>query len=74
MPFRIQALKYDSFGHYFDLPDAELRDHRALVRIADKKPGFPCRVSLEDAQLGERVLLIHFEHLSVDSPKQVALR
>jgi len=68
MSFRIQALKYDSFASYFAMSDAQLRGHRALVRNADKKPGFPCRVSLEDAQLGERVLLIHFEHLSVDSP------
>jgi len=68
MSFRIQALKYDSFAHYFGLSDAELRARRALMRTADKRPGFPCRVSLEDARLGERVLLIHHEHLPVESP------
>jgi hypothetical protein len=68
MSFLIQALKYESFAHYFDLSDTELRAHRALIRTADKRPGFPCRVSLEDACLGERVLLIHHEHLPVESP------
>jgi hypothetical protein len=39
-----------------------------MLRIVDAKPGFPCRVSLEDANIGERVLLLHFEHLPVESP------
>ena len=68
MSFLIQALNYDSFAHYFGLSDGELRSHKALMRRADKRPGFPCRVSLEDARAGERVLLIHFEHLDAESP------
>ena len=36
--------------------------------IADAKPGFPCRVSLEDAAPGERVLLLGFEHQPAHSP------
>ncbi len=35
---------------------------------ADASPGFPCRVSLRDADVGERVLALHFEHHAVDSP------
>jgi hypothetical protein len=31
-------------------------------------PGYPCRVSLEDAEPGERLLLLTFEHHGVDSP------
>jgi hypothetical protein len=50
------------------MPPHELQRHRAVLRVADAKPGFPCRVSLEDASIGERVLLVHFEHLAVDSP------
>lgn len=37
-------------------------------RIVDASPGFPCRVSLEDAQVGEEVLLLNYEHLSAASP------
>lgn len=36
--------------------------------IVDAKPGFPCRVSLEDAETGERVLLLPFAHHEVESP------
>ena len=33
-----------------------------------KNPGFPCRVSLEDAEIGEEVILFSYEHHAVDSP------
>lgn len=36
--------------------------------VADRNPGFPCRVSLQDAAPGERLLLIPFTHQSADSP------
>ena len=35
---------------------------------ADASPGFPCRVSLRDADVGERVLAFNFEHHAVASP------
>lgn len=31
-------------------------------------PGFPCRVSLADAEVGETVLLLNHEHLDVATP------
>jgi hypothetical protein len=36
--------------------------------IADSKPGFPCRVSLRDADIGEPVWLLHFVHHDVPGP------
>ncbi|CUS43065.1 MAG: DUF1203 domain-containing protein [Pseudomonadota bacterium] len=40
-----------------------------VVRMAvTRRPGFPCRISLEDAAPGEHVLLLNYEHLPVDSP------
>ena len=36
--------------------------------FVDAKPGFPCRVSLEDAEIGEQVILVPFVHHDVDSP------
>ena len=36
--------------------------------VADKKPGFPCRVSLVDADQGEEVILVPFTHHDVNSP------
>jgi hypothetical protein len=68
MTFRITGLPAQRFAHLFGLPDAELARHQALRKTCDEKPGFPCRVSLEDAEPGESVLLVNYEHLAVDSP------
>lgn len=68
MSFRFHALNHERFAHYFSMPSEDLARHRGVLQFADKKPGFPCRVSLEDAHIGERVLLINFEHLASDSP------
>ena len=68
MSFHIRALPFASFAPLLSMTDEALRSHRAMRRIADKKPGFPCRVSLVDAEVGENVLLVHFEHQSADTP------
>jgi hypothetical protein len=36
--------------------------------VVDAKPGYPCRVSLVDAEVGETVLLIPYTHHDVSSP------
>jgi hypothetical protein len=66
--FRISALPLEPFVPLFPLSDAELASHGGLHYVADKKPGFPCRVSLLDAEPGERVILVPFPHHAVDSP------
>ena len=68
MSFRIRGLPAAQFAHWFALGDAELKQRDAVRRIADSKPGFPCRISLTDADVGEQVLLINYEHLAADSP------
>lgn len=68
MSFRIQALPWDLFSRYFQMSQDQLRVHGGLMRVADKRPGFPCRVSLEDAEVGERVLLINYEHHAAATP------
>jgi hypothetical protein len=66
--FRISGLPAEPFHHLFTLSDAELAAHGAVRRIADAKPGYPCRISLTDAEPGEEVILTHFEHHAVASP------
>jgi hypothetical protein len=68
MTFRIQGLPAEPFTPLFSMSDADLAAHGAVRRIADAKPGFPCRVSLTDAEPGEEVILAHFEHHPVNSP------
>lgn len=68
MPFRITGLPAAPFAPLFALSDAELRRHGAVRQVADRTPGFPCRVSLKDAEPGETVLLVHHEHQPADTP------
>ena len=68
MPFRFLGLSPVSFRPLLLLNDDALVARGARRMIADKKPGFPCRVSLEDAEPGERVLMVPYEHQSVHSP------
>jgi uncharacterized protein DUF1203 len=68
MTFRILGLPAQPFTSLFTLSDAELAARGAVRRIADAKPGYPCRVSLTDAEPGEPVILVHFEHHAVASP------
>jgi hypothetical protein len=68
MSFRISGLPSAPFEHWFTLDDADLKQHGAVRRVADANPGFPCRISLTDAAIGDEVLLINYEHLPVDSP------
>jgi len=68
MPFRISALPKSQFEPFFAMSAEELASHGALRQTATKKPGVPCRISLTDAEVGEEVLLLHYEHLSVDTP------
>ncbi|MBK8725538.1 MAG: DUF1203 domain-containing protein [Holophagaceae bacterium] len=50
------------------MDDAELARHGARRRVAQEQPGYPCRVSLEDAEVGATLILLPFEHHPVDTP------
>jgi hypothetical protein len=66
MSFRITGLPAEPFAHLFSLSDDELRARGAVRRIAEGKS--PCRVSLTDAQPGDELILVNYEHHPVDSP------
>lgn len=68
MSFRIHALPPSLFIEAFASSTAALNSGRAIRRIADAKPGYPCRVSLADAEIGETVLLAHFTHQDTETP------
>jgi hypothetical protein len=69
MSFRITGLPAQEFRPLFDLSDEELAARAAVRRIADaRQPGAPCRVSLTDAQPGDELLLVNYEHHPVASP------
>lgn len=66
--FQIFPLERERFSHLLSATDADLAASGARWVVVEDKPGYPCRVSLEDAEVGERALLIPFIHHDVDSP------
>ena len=68
MAFRIQGVPADTFQHLFSKSDDELENIGMKRCVADMSPGYPCRVSLEDADIGETLILGQFEHHPVDGP------
>jgi len=72
MTFQIEALDLAEFAHLFSLSSDELAARRAVRVVADSCPGFPCRVSLQDAEIGETLVLFNYSHLDVQSPYAAA--
>lgn len=68
MSFQIHALPLDAFAPLFALSDDALRARNARRVVADGRPVYPCRVSLQDATEGERLLLLPHDHHVVDTP------
>jgi hypothetical protein len=66
MNFRILGLPAQEFTHLFSLSDRELAAAGGVRRTVTGN--HPCRVSLTDSKPGEELLLINYEHHSVDSP------
>ena len=68
MDFQISALDLDRFRPLFGLDAGALASFGVQRMVVDTKPGFPCRVSLRDAEIGENVLLMNYEHQSAATP------
>jgi hypothetical protein len=64
----VSGLPLEPFAPWFGLDDARLRAQGIVRMTADGKPGYPCRVTLEDADPGEPVLLLNWRHLDGDTP------
>lgn len=68
MAFRISALDVDKFRHLFGESPESLAALGVQRMTVDSRPGFPCRITLQDADIGETVLLLNFEHQPANSP------
>ena len=66
--FIISGIKQNEVQHLFGLNEEELKVKGISKIKVDEKPGFPCRVSLEDADIGEEILAFNYEHHKVNSP------
>lgn len=72
MNFRFQALAAEQFQPLSRCTAEELARSGVRRMIVDEKPGYPCRVSLADAEVGEVVYLLSYLHHDVQSPYRSA--
>lgn len=68
MSFRIAGLDPALFADLHALSDDALAA-RGVTRVRiEEKPAAPCRVSLDDAEVGEHVLLLSYDHQPAETP------
>ena len=68
MAFRISGLAPLPFQHLYGLPEAELKSLGVVRCTVDHKPGYPDRITMEDAEPGQTVLLLNHVCQSADTP------
>ncbi|MEO8491882.1 DUF1203 domain-containing protein [Pseudomonas sp.] len=68
MNFRITGLAPDPFRPLFGLPDTELAARGIRRYRVDCQPGFPDRIEMKDAEVGETVLLLNHVCQPADTP------
>ena len=67
MIYRICGLRPQHFAELFTLDDDRLAKLRSRRETADGGR-FPCRVSLQDAEEGEELILTHYTNHEVETP------
>lgn len=68
MAYRIEGLSPVPFQPLFGLSDEELARRGALRMTVTERPSFPCRILLDDAEVGESVLLLNHVSNDVQNP------
>lgn len=68
MTYAIQGLAPDQFAPLFVMDDAALAERRAVRVRASASAGFPCRVSLRDADESDELILVHHVNHDVETP------
>jgi len=68
MNYQLRGLEPAQFERLFDLDDANLAARGMRRMRSDQPVGFPCRITLEDAPVGEEVILLAFMHQDVAGP------
>lgn len=68
MAYAVTSLPAEPFAPLFSMDDETLAAHGARRVVADVARGFPCRVSLDDAEPGETLILVNYEHQPAATP------
>jgi hypothetical protein len=72
MTYRISGLNPADFAALRGADEATLAAHKAVRVVAASKPRFPCRFTLEDAEPGESLILLHHVSHDVATPYRSA--
>jgi Protein of unknown function (DUF1203) len=68
MNFQVTGLSAEPFRSLYGLTDQELALRGVKRYVADKKPGFPDRIEMRDAEIGEKLLLLNHVCQPADTP------
>lgn len=68
MSFRITGLDPTGFQHLWDADPDTLTAANAIRLRADTTPGYPDRITLEDASIGQEVILLNHASQPADTP------
>lgn len=68
MSFAIKGLDPTPYTHLYGMDDAQLAAHGAYRYHADNSPGFPDRIEMRDADIGEALLLVGHESMDLETP------
>jgi Protein of unknown function (DUF1203) len=66
--FQVVGIDHEQLQNLFSLTDEQLNEYSAKRCYATESPGYPCRISLEDARVGEELLLLPYLHQPAASP------
>jgi hypothetical protein len=67
MAYRIEGLAPEQFQGLFGMSEEALAARNARRAVADG-PGYPCRITLEEAEPGEELVLVNHVSNDVDTP------
>jgi hypothetical protein len=68
MAYLITGLSRDPFASLIGASDSDLSAAGAVRVIAGSDKGWPCRISLEDARVGETLILLNYTSHDVSTP------
>ena len=71
--FQLVGIRHEPFEPLFLLSEDQLKQHGAQRHIATESPGCPCRISLEDASVGDDLLLLPYLHQPAASPYRASV-
>ena len=68
MGFSVKGISAEPYLHLYGMSDDELMAHGARRYTCDANPGFPDRIEMRDAEIGETLLLVNHVSLDANSP------